>query len=133
MEFEKLFKGRSWPEIKERLGVMSVDTLNRIWLPVLEEDGYLIAIAKNGKDALLGRMGKRDDGKFCIEIVVRAPIENNALGRYQFWYVDSADMQRHAQRLNEVVQSHLNRIQRDGVCEGESSTGLLPLTGPRGR
>ncbi|CAB3780774.1 hypothetical protein LMG27177_00997 [Paraburkholderia fynbosensis] len=107
MGFETLYEGKAWPEAKERLGVMSVDTLNRIWLLVLEEDGYLIAIAKNGEDALLGRMCKRDDGKFCIEIVVRAPIENNMLGRYEFWHVDSTDKQRHAQRLNEVIRDHL--------------------------
>ncbi|MFL9892394.1 MULTISPECIES: hypothetical protein [Paraburkholderia] len=109
MKFENLFEGKSWPHAKERLGVMSVDTLNRIWLLVREEDGYIIAIAKDGKDALLGRMCKRDDGKFCIEIVVRAPIENNTLGRYVFWHVHSTDKQRYARRLYEVMRSHLDR------------------------
>ncbi|MFM0437581.1 hypothetical protein PQQ84_14015 [Paraburkholderia strydomiana] len=86
---------------------MSVDTLNRRWTVVLEDNGYLIAIAKDGEDALLGRMGARDDGKFCIEIVVRAPIENNTLRRYEFWHVGSSDRQRYAQRLNEVIRNHL--------------------------
>jgi|ERR1700722_20974615 hypothetical protein len=107
MRFETLFEGKSWPEVQERLGVLSVDTLNRTWLLVLGEDGYLIAIAKDGEDALLGRMCKRDDGKFCIEIVVRAPIENNMLGCYEFWHVDSTDKERHARRLNEVIRDHL--------------------------
>ncbi|MGF6369779.1 hypothetical protein OKW40_002529 [Paraburkholderia sp. RAU6.4a] len=107
MEFEKLFEERLWPETPERLGVMSVDSLNRNWIFVAAECGYVIALARDGKDALLGRMCKRDDGKFCIEIVVRGPIENNTLGRYRFWHVDSADMQRHAQRLNDVIRDHL--------------------------
>jgi hypothetical protein len=107
MRFETLFEGKSWPEVQERLGVLSVDTLNRTWLLVLGEDGYLIAIAKDGEDALLGRMCKRDDGKFCIEIVVRAPIENNMLVCYEFWHVDSTDKERHARRLNEVIRDHL--------------------------
>ncbi|CAE6806254.1 hypothetical protein R69619_05444 [Paraburkholderia nemoris] len=107
MRFETLFEGKSWPEVQERLGVLSVDTLNRTWLLVLGEDGYLIAIAKDGEGALLGRMCKRDDGKFCIEIVVRAPIENNMLGCYEFWHVDSTDKERHARRLNEVIRDHL--------------------------
>ncbi|TDR04455.1 hypothetical protein [Paraburkholderia silvatlantica] len=107
MDFEKLYEGRTWPLVKGRLGVMSIDTLNRIWEFVLEEDGYLIAIAKNGEDALLGRMGKRDDGKFCIELVVKAAVENNTLGRYQYWFVDSADKQRYAQWLHDVIRDHL--------------------------
>ncbi|WP_341314543.1 hypothetical protein WN982_04290 [Paraburkholderia sp. IMGN_8] len=109
MGFENLFEGKSWPEVQERIGVMSVDTLNRIWQFVLEEDGYLIAIAKDGNDALLGRMGKRNDGKFCIEIVVRAEIENNELHHYEFWYVDKVDKPRYARRLLEVIQEHLNQ------------------------
>lgn len=108
MKFENLFDGKLWPVAKERLGVISVDTLNRTWLLVREEDGYLIAIAKDGKDALLGRMCKRDDGKFCIEIIVRALIENNMFGCYEFWHVDSADKQRYARRLYEVMRSHLD-------------------------
>lgn len=93
--------------MKERVGVMSADTLNRIWTLVLEENGYLIAIAKNGEDALLGRMGKRDDGKFCIELVVKAAVENNTLGRYQYWFVDPAGRQRQAQRLGDVIRGYL--------------------------
>jgi len=107
MRLESLYMGKSWPVVKERLGVMSVDTLNRIWTAVLEENGYLIAIAQDGRDALLGRMGVRDDGKFCIEIVVRVEIENNMLCRYEFWHVDSTDKQRYARWLCEVMRSHL--------------------------
>nr|WKF57018.1 hypothetical protein HUO10_001494 [Paraburkholderia busanensis] len=107
MRFETLFEGKSWPKVQERIGVVSVDALNRTWLLVLGEDGYLFAIAKDGEDALLGRMCKRDDRKFCIEIVVRARIENNILGCYEFWHVDSTDKERHARRLNEVIRDHL--------------------------
>lgn len=109
MGFEKLYEGKTWPEVKERLGVMSVDTLNRIWLLVLEEDDYLIAIAKDGKDALLGRMGRRDDGKFCIEIVVRAPIENGRLCHPGFWHGEMTN----SKQLYDVMQDHINRFQRD--------------------
>ncbi|MFM0420026.1 hypothetical protein [Paraburkholderia aromaticivorans] len=107
MSFDRIYEGKTWPGAQERLGVMSVDTLNRVWTLVLEESGYLIAIARNGEDALLGRMCKRDDGKFCIEIVVRAPIENNLPSCYEFWHVDSTDKERHARRLNEVIRDHL--------------------------
>ncbi|MGQ7936742.1 hypothetical protein [Paraburkholderia sp. D1E] len=107
MRFETCFEGKSWPKVKEQIGVMSVDTLNRNWQLVHEEDGYLIAMAENGRDALLGRMGKRDDGKFCIEIAVRVSIKNNMLGRYEFWHVDLSDRQRYAQRLNDAIRQHL--------------------------
>jgi len=107
MRFETLFEGKSWPKVKEQIGVMSVDTLNRNWQLVREEDGYLIAMVENGRDALLGRMGKRDDGKFCIEIAVRVSIENNMPGRYEFWHVDLSDQQRYAQRLNDAIRQHL--------------------------
>ncbi|MCW3658968.1 hypothetical protein [Burkholderia cenocepacia] len=104
MEFGKLFEGRSWPEANERIGVMSIDSLDRLWVPVLEDDGYLIATSKDGKAALLGRMCKRDDGKFCIEVVARAAIENNELRHHEFWHVDPADGPRHDRRLDEVLQ-----------------------------
>lgn len=67
MGFEKLFEGKLWPNTSERLGVMSIDSLNRLWVLVAEECGYLIAKSRDGKGALLGRMCKRDDGKFCVE------------------------------------------------------------------
>lgn len=114
MGFEKFFEGKSWPETKERIGVMSVDSLNRQWVPVLAEDGYLIAHSRDAEAALLGRMCKRNDGKFCIEIVVRAEIENGELRHYRFWHADPADGPRHARRLDEGVLDHINRWLRDG-------------------
>ncbi|AOI98720.1 hypothetical protein [Burkholderia sp. LA-2-3-30-S1-D2] len=104
MEFETLFEGKPLPEAMERIGVMSVDSLDRLWVPVLEEDGYLIATSKDGKAALLGRMCKRDDGKFCIEVVARAAIENYELRHHEFWHVDPADGLHHARRLDDVLQ-----------------------------
>jgi hypothetical protein len=105
MGFERLFEGRQLPEIKERIGVMSVDTLNRIWQLVCEENGYLVAIAKDHQDALIGRMGKRDDGKFCIERVMKARLEGNTLRDYEFWYVDAADRENQTHRLTLAIQS----------------------------
>lgn len=107
MKFENFFEGTSWPPIKERLGVMSVDSLNRIWLPVHEESGYLVAIAKNGENALIGRMGLRDDGKFCIELVVKVKIESQRLRDFEFWFVDTADKERQAQWLENVLEKYL--------------------------
>lgn len=109
MDFEKLFEGKSWPIVQERIGVMSVDTLNRNWVHVCDERGYLAVKSIDGCSALVGRMGKRDDGKFCVEIVVRATIENNMLRDHEFWYVDLADKLHHVQWLHEVMQPHLKR------------------------
>ncbi|ARK53197.1 hypothetical protein BOC36_08665 [Burkholderia pseudomallei] len=103
MEFERLFEGKPWPATTERIGVMSVDSLNREWEFVAEELGYLAAKSKDGKAALLGRMCKRDDGKFCVEVMVRAKIENNKPCRYEFWHIDRADEPRPVWRLHEVL------------------------------
>jgi len=107
MGFGKLFEGRSLPRTLERLGVMSIDTLNRQWEPVLDEHGYLFAKSKDGKAALLGRMCKRDDGKFCVEIVARATIVSNTLEDYRLWYLDATDGPRYIEWLREVMQRHL--------------------------
>lgn len=107
MEFDELFEGKSWPETPERLGVMSIDTLNRLWEPVLDEGGYLIAKSKDGKDALLGRMCKRDDGKFCVELVVRATINKNTIQDVRLWFADATDGPRYVEWLREVIQRHL--------------------------
>jgi hypothetical protein len=103
VKFEELFEGASWPEAKERIGVMSVDSLNRNWKPVGEEQGYLVAKAKDCRAALVGRMCKREDGKLCIEVVVRAVIRNDKLCHFEFWHLDLADASRHVKRLQEVM------------------------------
>ncbi|CAJ3407969.1 Uncharacterised protein [Burkholderia pseudomallei] len=113
MAFEQFFETTSWPEVNERIGVVSVESLDRQWMPVAVEDGYLIAKSKDGKAALLGRMCKRDDGKFCIEIVVRTEIESNELRHYEFWHVDPTDEQRHTRRLGEMMRDHIGKFQRD--------------------
>ncbi|AOJ03617.1 hypothetical protein WS70_13385 [Burkholderia mayonis] len=107
-ELKKIFVGAVRPETTERIGVMSVDSFHRQWVPVVAEDGYLVAKARNGKTALLGRVCKRDDGKFCLEVMVRAEIENNKLRHYEFWYVDPADEQRHSRRLDMVMRDHIS-------------------------
>lgn len=114
MEFEKVFAGRSWPEVRGRIGVMSVDSLDRQWVLVAEECGYLIAKSRDGKAGLLGRMCKRDDSKFCIEVIVRAKIENNELRHYEFWYGDAADELRYARRLRELISGNIRDPERDG-------------------
>ncbi|MCS6474353.1 hypothetical protein NX871_31345 [Burkholderia thailandensis] len=110
MKFGKLFEEKVWPELPERIGVMSVDALDRLWIPVAEEDGYLIARSKDGQAALLGRMGMRDDGKCCIEVMVRATIENSRLSVPEFWYVDPD----RAQQFYDVMRNHINKIDADG-------------------
>lgn len=106
MKFGKLFEGKVWPEVSERIGVMSVDSLDRLWIPVAEEGGYLIAKSRDGQAALLGRMGMRYDGKFCIEVMVRATIENGRLSVPEFWHVDHrndfAGEQQHAKFIDET-------------------------------
>jgi len=97
--------------MSERIGVMSIDSLTRQWEPVGEENGYLIARSKDGKAALLGRMGKREDGKFCIEIAIRATIENNRLSAPEFWHVDLTEKH----HLYRVMQ----RLVWTGHAEGD--------------
>ncbi|MFM0034387.1 hypothetical protein [Paraburkholderia strydomiana] len=104
MRFETLFEGKSWPEVQERIGVMSVDSLNRQWEFVREKRGYLIAKSRDCKDALLGRMCERNDGKFCVEIVVRAQIEGSRLRQLEFWYTDRADRLRYGRQLYDGLQ-----------------------------
>ncbi|RQU43474.1 hypothetical protein DF147_17705 [Burkholderia cenocepacia] len=114
MEFAEVFEGRSWPEVRGRIGVMSVDSLIRQWVLVADECGYLVAKSSDGEAALLGRMCKRDDGKYCIEVIVRAKIENGELRHYEFWYVDAADELRYARRLRELMSGNIRDLQRDG-------------------
>ncbi|AIP62144.1 hypothetical protein [Burkholderia thailandensis] len=114
MEFERLFEGKPWPATTERAGIMSVDSLGRQWALVAEECGYLVAKSRDGKAGLLGRMCKRDDGKFCIEVIVRAKIENSELRHYEFWYVASADELRYAGRLRESISGNIRGLRRDG-------------------
>ncbi|ARL99748.1 hypothetical protein BOC59_06425 [Burkholderia pseudomallei] len=113
MKFEKLFEDKVWPEVPEWTGVMSVESLDRRWMPVAVEDGYLIAKSKDRKAALLGRMCKREDGKFCIEVVVRAEIETGELHHHEFWHVDTADGRRYARQLDQAIQGRINRQRQD--------------------
>ncbi|ARK78815.1 hypothetical protein BOC39_25595 [Burkholderia pseudomallei] len=110
MKFGKLFEGKVWPDVSERIGLMSVDSLDRLWIPVAEEDGYLIAKSEDSHAALLGRMGKRWDGKYCIEVMVRATIENGKLANPEFWHVDLD----RAQQFYDVMRKHINKIDAGG-------------------
>ncbi|CAM2165158.1 conserved hypothetical protein [Burkholderia latens] len=110
MKFGKLFEGKVWLVVREQIGVMSVDSLDRLWVPVAEENGYLIAKSKDGQAALLGRMGKREDGKFCVEVMVRATFENGRLSVPEFWHVDPS----RAQQFYDVMRNHINKIDVDG-------------------
>jgi hypothetical protein len=105
VKFEALFERASWPETKEGIGIMSIDSLNRNWEPVSEEQGYLVVKAKDCRAALVGRMCKREDGKLCIEVVARAEIQKDRLWHYEFWHLDPTDVSRHVERLKEVTQS----------------------------
>ncbi|MBB5542146.1 hypothetical protein [Paraburkholderia fungorum] len=108
VEFGQFFRDKEHPKMSERIGVMSIDSLTRQWEPVGEENGYLIARSKDGKAALLGRMGKREDGKFCIEIAIRATIENNRLSAPEFWHVDLTE------------KHHLYRVMQRLVWTGQA-------------
>lgn len=105
MVFERWLRGALCSKVPEQMGVMSIDSLDRQWVFVTVVDGYLIAKSKDGKAVLMGRMGKRDDGKFCIEVSVRAEIENKRLRNYELWHVDPADGYHHVRRLDEVLQA----------------------------
>ncbi|WP_009982233.1 hypothetical protein [Burkholderia pseudomallei] len=109
MEFRQLFSNKEQPMMNERIGVMSIDSLARQWEPVAEESGYLIARFKDGKAALLGRMGKREDGKFCMEIAIRATIENSRLSAPEFWHVEPAE----EQHLYVLMQSRICKVNAD--------------------
>ncbi|WP_240702108.1 hypothetical protein [Trinickia terrae] len=90
---------------------MSIDSLIRQWTPVASENGYLVAKSKDGHAALLGRMCERDDGKPCIEIVVRAAIKHGELCCPEFWHSDAVD----AQQLYGVMQGHISKRTTDGA------------------
>lgn len=112
-EFKELFGGAPCPGTKERIGVMSIDSLTRQWIPVADENGYLVAKSKDGRAALIGRMCRRDDGKLCIEIAVRTAIEHDELRRHEFWHANLDDGPRFARRLDEVMQEHISKFRRE--------------------
>ncbi|MEB2488557.1 hypothetical protein SB397_23555 [Burkholderia multivorans] len=105
--FDLLFDGKVWSEVREGLGVMSAESLARHWVPIGAGQGQLVAKAKNGRAALLGRMGKRADGKFCIEIMARAAIRDGKLDHLEYWHIDVAD----AQRAYDAMQNLINKGQ----------------------
>jgi hypothetical protein len=44
-------------------------------------------------------MCERDDGKFCVEIVVRSEIDNSRPRQPEFWHTDQADQLGYAWQL----------------------------------
>ncbi|GAB7521539.1 hypothetical protein [Paraburkholderia sp. 2C] len=114
MEFPEVFEDQPYPTVSERIGVMSVDSLIRQWEPVAAESGYLVAKSKDGKSALLGRMCVREDGKFGIEVAVRAHIENGTLRKHELWHVDATAESHRIQRFNDVMQHELSKSEPKG-------------------
>ena len=105
--FELLFDGKILSEVKEGIGVMSVDSLARHWVPIGARQDKLVAKSKNGRDALLGRMGRRDDGKFCIEVMVRAAIRDGKLDYPEYWHIDMPNAQRAYDAMQDLVNEGL--------------------------
>lgn len=95
------------PEVRDGIGVMSIDSLARHWVPISARQGQLVAKAKNGRDALLGRMGRRDDGKFCIEIIARAAIRDGKLDHLEYWHIDMADAQSAYDAMQNLIKERL--------------------------
>ncbi|WP_261520292.1 hypothetical protein [Burkholderia multivorans] len=102
--FDLLFDGQILSEVREGIGVMSIDSLARHWVPISTRQGQLVAKAKNGRDALLGRMGRRDDGKFCIEIIARAAFHDGQLGHLEYWHIDMADAQKAYAAMQNLIK-----------------------------
>lgn len=105
--FDLLFDEKILSEVREGIAVMSVDSLARHWVPIGATQGQLVAKAKNGRDALLGRMGRRDDGKFCIEIMVRAAIRDGRLDYPEYWHIDMSDAQRAYDAMQVLIKQGL--------------------------
>lgn len=92
MDIKALFEGKQLPTVKEELGVMSIDTIERLWT-VLKElpENRIILISKDHKAALIGKMAIREDGKFCVAIQFKGQIQNNQLTDSEIWHVNVVD------------------------------------------
>lgn len=102
---ESLFKGKL-PMIREQVGIMSIDTVERLWEVVHHnpETNRLVLISKDKKAALIGRMAKRqDDLKFCIAIEIKAKLDEQwGLCGMETWHMYPSD---YAARFDELHQA----------------------------
>lgn len=106
--FDKLFEGKELPLIKEQLGVMSVESLERQWQFVKLVDGNrIVAVMERDGTCLMGRMGVREDGKRAIAIEVRAWIQKGTLNAFEFWHVAIEDQPVRSRQLWDAMQGHL--------------------------
>ena len=88
MNIKAFFEGKQLPISKEELGVISIDTMERLWLVLMEvEDNRLVLISKDDKDALIGKMAIREDGKFCLVIEIKGKVREY-LEEIEQWHCD---------------------------------------------
>lgn len=88
MNFKDAFTSTSLPLLEERLGVMSIDTLERDWELVSFTEEYLIARHQRLNVVLHGTPGIRGDDKFCINVDAKLTFNPDGEITFQeFWNV----------------------------------------------
>jgi hypothetical protein len=110
--FQELFEKHVMrdSQITEKVGVMSIDTLERLWEPVMlncrgVEHSTLIAKSQDGKDVLIGRPGKREDGKFAVEVQIRAEIDSTGrFSSFQRWHISDKDFDEKFKLLSDTIE-----------------------------
>lgn len=94
MEFKELFESKTLPTVKQHVGMISIDTLERDWVLVKElPDNRMVIAFKDGKQTvILGRMAIRDDGKFCFAFEIKAQIDSQwGLCGMEQWHMYPSD------------------------------------------
>jgi hypothetical protein len=89
MDVKALFEGKQLPTMKEQPGIMSIDTIERLWEVVAElPENRLVLSSKDGVAVIIGKMGIRDDGKFCLAIQLKAKYGVAILEQFEEWHMD---------------------------------------------
>ena len=109
MQFINIFEHAvGLPQSNARVGIMSVDTLDRQWdLVKLLPRNRVVAMSKDKEMVLLGRLVTRYDGKFCVELEVQASFENGSLCAFEKWHLTDAEFQVSFKDLTDAVSRYV--------------------------
>ncbi|HDR9073175.1 hypothetical protein [Burkholderia vietnamiensis] len=109
METRRLFEGRNLPIVKNDIGMISIDTIERQWdLVNCDRDANRMVLVSRSRDiVVVGKMAIRDDGKFCLVFEIWATIDPNlSLREMRQWHMDRCEYQARLAELQHALKAN---------------------------
>lgn len=107
MDAKECFEGKDLPIVGAHVGMISIDTIERLWDVIFCEGDVMVVVYREDKmNAILGRMVIRDyDHKFCLAFELKVSIDPQyGLCEIEKWHVRPTEYDDRVHILNMALR-----------------------------